>query len=207
VAEEAADGTASAHELVQAYSAAIDAENDAFTHWQGVIEAAGSDLGEGYIPHEGHSDAMAAESAFSLASAIFHVPGAYPRHDDANESCYWVTRAVAHAVDPQLLQHFPLSSPTRERAVAEEETAQAALLRDIFGNPFRPVSVEPMWLSSTVQAMAASIYAERAFDRMPILADALEEAGCDNADILNHCRGPGPHVLGCWVVDLLLGKV
>ena len=54
--------------------------------------------------------------------------------------------------------------------------------------------------------LAQGIYEERAFDRLPILADALEDAGCDNADILSHCRGPGPHARGCWVVDLLLGK-
>jgi hypothetical protein len=54
--------------------------------------------------------------------------------------------------------------------------------------------------------LAQAIYDDRAFDRLPILADALEEAGCDTADILAHCRGPGPHVRGCWVVDLILGK-
>jgi hypothetical protein len=54
--------------------------------------------------------------------------------------------------------------------------------------------------------LAQSIYTDRAFDRMPILADALEDAGCDNADILNHCRQPGEHVRGCWAVDLILGK-
>ena len=54
--------------------------------------------------------------------------------------------------------------------------------------------------------IAQAIYDKRAFDRMPILADALEDAGCDNADILAHCRGPNEHVRGCWVVDLILGK-
>jgi hypothetical protein len=87
-----------------------------------------------------------------------------------------------------------------------EHTAQAHLLRDIFGNPFRPVTADPSWLTPTVTALAAAIYADRAFDRLPILADALEEAGCDHPDVLAHCRGPGPHVRGCWVVDLLLGK-
>ena len=60
--------------------------------------------------------------------------------------------------------------------------------------------------TETVFALATGIYTERAFDRMPILADALEDAGCDNADILEHCRGDGPHVRGCWVVDLILEK-
>jgi len=83
---------------------------------------------------------------------------------------------------------------------------QSVLLRDIFGNPFRPVALDPRWRNETVVALASGIYADRAFDRMPILADALEEAGCDDLEVLNHCRGPGPHVRGCWVVDLVLGK-
>ena len=82
----------------------------------------------------------------------------------------------------------------------------ANLFRDVFGNRFRPVTADPAWLTSTVVALASGIYADRAFDRLPILADALQDAGCDNADVLGHCRGPGPHVRGCWVVDLLLGK-
>jgi hypothetical protein len=85
--------------------------------------------------------------------------------------------------------------------------SQVAFLRDIFGNPFRPITVDPAWLTSTVLALAQGIYDDRAFDRMPILADALQDAGCDNDDILTHCRGTGPHVRGCWVVDLVLGKV
>jgi len=83
-------------------------------------------------------------------------------------------------------------------------------LRDVFGPlPFRPVPVDLAWLTwheGTIPRMAQVIYEERAFDRLPILADALEDAGCDNADILDHCRQPGVHVRGCWVVDLLLGK-
>jgi hypothetical protein len=80
------------------------------------------------------------------------------------------------------------------------------IVRDLFGNPFHPVSADPSWLTSTVVTLAESIYEERAFDRLPILADALEVAGCDDADVLAHCRGDGPHVRGCWVVDLVLGK-
>jgi len=81
-----------------------------------------------------------------------------------------------------------------------------ALLRDVFGNPFRVVTADPAWLTSTVLALANGVYEEWAFDRMPILADALQEAGCDNDEILNHCRSPGQHVRGCWAIDLLLGK-
>ena len=76
----------------------------------------------------------------------------------------------------------------------------------IFGNPFRPVTVDPAWLTTAVVKLAQAIYDERRFQEMPILADALEEAGCTNADILHHCRSEGPHVRGCWVVDVILGK-
>jgi hypothetical protein len=79
----------------------------------------------------------------------------------------------------------------------------------VFGNPFRPVALDPAWLAwndGAVRKMAQALYDERAFDRLPLLADALEDAGCTNADILAHCRQPRPHVKGCWVVDLVLGK-
>jgi len=80
-------------------------------------------------------------------------------------------------------------------------------LRDIFGNPFRPVAFAPAWRTSDVMLLAQGIYDERAFDRMPILADALQDAGCDSDDILNHCRDTAQvHVRGCWVCDLVLGK-
>ena len=83
---------------------------------------------------------------------------------------------------------------------------QTDLARDIFGNPFRPVSLDPLWHTFDVQALGRGIYDARDFSAMPILADALQDAGCNNDDILNHCRGPGPHVRGCWVCDLVLGK-
>jgi hypothetical protein len=88
----------------------------------------------------------------------------------------------------------------------QPRTAAAPLLRELMGNPFHPVAIDPSWLTSTVRLLAEGIYQEKAFDRMPILADALQDAGCDNDEVLNHCRGPEPHVRGCWVVDLVLGK-
>ncbi len=100
-------------------------------------------------------------------------------------------------------------------ADAGRDTAQASIasrttlsnfLRDIFGNPFRPVTFSPSWRTSTAVTLAAQMYESREFGAMPILADALQDAGCDSADVLDHCRGEGPHVRGCWVVDLVLGK-
>ncbi|MCU0705490.1 MAG: hypothetical protein MUF18_16070 [Fimbriiglobus sp.] len=87
-----------------------------------------------------------------------------------------------------------------------ERLLQCDLLRCIFGNPFRPVSFDPAWITETAVALAAGIYADRALDRLPILADALEDAGCDHPDVLSHCRGPGAHARGCWVVDGVLGR-
>lgn len=87
-----------------------------------------------------------------------------------------------------------------------ESEAQAQLVRDVFGNPFRSRIFDVSWRTPVVTGLAQAIYQERAFDRMPILADALEDAGCTNQDILNHCRQEGVHVRGCWVVDLVLGK-
>jgi hypothetical protein len=92
----------------------------------------------------------------------------------------------------------------RERP--EELPVQVAALRCIFGNPFRPVAFSPEWRTHTVVALARQVYESRDFGAMPILADALQEAGCDSEDILDHCRAEGHHVRGCWVVDLVLGK-
>jgi hypothetical protein len=93
-----------------------------------------------------------------------------------------------------------------KRRSVTERVGQCRILRDIFGNPFRPVTVDPAWRTTTAVQLAQGMYDSRDFSAMPILADALQDAGCDNADILDHCRGAGPHVRGCWVVDLVLGK-
>lgn len=89
---------------------------------------------------------------------------------------------------------------------AGEQNEQARLMRCIIGNPLRPVAIDPHWLTSAAVSLASAVYDERALDRLPILADALMDAGCADEAILEHCRAAGPHVRGCWVVDLLLGK-
>jgi len=95
-------------------------------------------------------------------------------------------------------------------AMRDERTHQCHLLRDLFGNPFRPAAIDPSclaWNDGAVGKLAHVIYDERAFDRLPLLADALEDAGCTDKDILAYCREEGAvHVRGCWIIDLLLGK-
>jgi hypothetical protein len=83
---------------------------------------------------------------------------------------------------------------------------RTALLRCVFHNPYYSTKFDPEWLTPTVRSLADGIDADYAFDRMPMLADALEEAGCEDAGVLLHCRGDVPHARGCWVVDAILGK-
>jgi hypothetical protein len=114
--------------------------------------------------------------------------------------------ALGMPVEEAIIQGYLTKTPAGELLATQVRADQSAYLRDIFGNPFRAVTLDPAWQTATVVSLAQAIYEDRAFDRMPILADALEDGGCTNADVLTHCRQPGEHVRGCWVVDLLLGK-
>ena len=117
-----------------------------------------------------------------------------PYHHDEDVSYTHAALAAGHASD------------AFEETRHAERLAQCHLIRDIFGNPFRIVTLDPAWVTPEVVILARTIYDERGFDRMPEFADALEESGCSDDCIMNHCRGPGPHVRGCWVIDLVLGK-
>jgi hypothetical protein len=137
-------------------------------------------------------------------------------------ACLWSVRLphgpeLGSAVNPAVLKLLDtgralLTFSTASGSGAEEplnclkRESPAHLTRCIFGNPFRPVRFVPRWRTSDVVGLAGAIYEGRAFDRMPMLADALMDAGCDSDDILSHCGGEGPHVRGCWAVDLVLGK-
>ncbi len=111
---------------------------------------------------------------------------------------------AAFGYDPDGL--VEISPEIIAKTIQGYQTNPAHYLRDIFGNPFCPVTFDLAWLTSTVASLAQQMYDSRDFSVMPILADALQDAGCDNEDILNHCRQPGEHVRGCWVVDLVLDK-
>jgi len=97
-------------------------------------------------------------------------------------------------------------TPSAEHYWNEERAEQAKLVRDIFRYPQRHTTIDSRWRTSTVVDLAHAIYEERAFERMPVLADALIDAGCDSEEIIAHCHGIGPHIRGCWVLDLLLDK-
>src|SRR5262245_44754127 len=115
--------------------------------------------------------------------------------------------AIASAADPSYLEalwwgwDMPEAKADHDAGVTAARQALCGLIRDLFGNPFRPASVDPhllAWNHGTVLALARRIYEGRAFHDLSILADALEDAGCTDAAILGHCRSAGPHVRGCW---------
>jgi hypothetical protein len=157
---------------------------------------------------EQYADGLISEERFDLLSIAAEEAWKDTVLEPRGEGDY-NARAASYASSPSLhavLIAVTFAAQAGHVSMQREQVEQSILLRDIFGNPFRPVVFDPAWRSETVVALASALYADRAFDRLPILADALEEVGCDQPNILNHCRGPGPHVRGCWAVDLVLGK-
>jgi hypothetical protein len=147
---------------------------------------------------------IALQPTHEALALAFHV-----LRSEASEAAYYASstayRAAAAIANPGAAPHARAFA----NSLAAEEKAQSDLLRCIFGHLFRPATIPSTvrtWNNATVVKLAQSIHARQTLDHLPILADALEEAGCDNADILDHLRGPGPHTRGCWALDLLLGR-
>lgn len=183
VSERFADGTATSQEQEAAFQG----------NW-GLCEGA-----------EGRAG-LATTAVHSAASSMHNSPPQFEINplENADSASRWAAHAIASPkVDRISVEdEFPDLVPW-----VSERAAQAVLLRCIVGPaPFRLVTFEDSWQTGTVVSLAQTIYDDRTFDRMPILGDALEEVGCTNPEILNHCRQPGVHVRGCWVVDLLLDK-
>jgi hypothetical protein len=177
VAERFADGLVSAEALRTAYQAAYDAVDDCL------------DL-------HPFSEDQAIAAYLSAAANVDEID----LETDATEQDGVALHAAGYAIDKSL------SESDLPQAISQTGRRQGILLREIVGNPFRPVSFSPEWRTSTAVALATQMYESGDFITMPILADALQDAGCDSDDILDHCRQPGTHVRGCWVVDLVLGK-
>jgi hypothetical protein len=202
VAERFADGMAETAELQAAWDEAREVCDAVFDARAESCTLRNEEEVDGYGVHEVCADACA------WASVCYGA--AQPMEDRFKDSILSAlldsATAVAHAVLPLDLAFSAYNTPPRRAALNSEAEAHNQLVRDIFGNPFRPVTFDPTWRTTTAVQLTQGIYDSRDFSTMPILADALQDAGCDNADILDHCRGPGPHVRGCWVVDLVLGK-
>ena len=201
-AEQFADGLVTPQALVEASDSAWAAAKEMIAAY---VTASGIDFyNDPAFMYGIHDDCLAAPAACAAAYASMNDLG------DVRSVAHYACHAKVQAASPVGADRSAGGIATRDEAEQAEWAAQAALLRDIFGLlPFRPVTITPAWLAwnaGTVVRLAQGIYDDRAFDRLPILADALEEAGCHDADILAHCRQPGEHMRGCWVVDLLLGK-
>jgi hypothetical protein len=139
------------------------------------------------------TDLFATGSATIAASSAAKVTGTYPSY---RGTALRAARAVA----------LHRGSNKGGEMAPQERAAQCGLLREVLGNPFRPVVVNPDWRTEVVLRLANAAYEERAFEGLPVLADALEDAGCSEAAILEHCRGENTHTRGCWVLDLLLDR-
>jgi hypothetical protein len=149
---------------------------------------------------ERYADNMAhLEELIAAHSAHDRTFGKYP-HDGIY---YAIEAATEH---PAGFDPYYVLASSHPSLIGKERQQQSSVLRDLFGDLFCPISADPSWITSTVFSLASRMYDSRDFSPMPILADALQDAGCDNNDILNHCRSTGVHVRGCWVVDLLIGK-
>jgi hypothetical protein len=185
VAERCADGGVSQEELRVAAARAFEAARaERASDIDGLPECAAHDA-IGYYDSNGAITTL--------------TPSFFPLNAADNAALALATRA--NRANPE--RWVPCVWPTEAN---DERAAQVVLFRDLFGNPFRRATLDPSWLTTKVKMLAQSTYDDHAFHRMPMLADALEEAGCTNTDILEHCRTPAEHVRGCWVVDLLLGK-
>jgi hypothetical protein len=161
----------------------------------------------------------AAESAWATLHHDDFLPDVLQPSLRPNRALAWAARAAVETTEEDgylaAIRVAEAVARTAEEVAAWDAPwaarvwGRASLVRDIFGNPFRTVSIDPAWLTridGTVAKLAQVVYEQRRFEDLPILADALMDAGCADDFILNHCRQPGTHVRGCWLVDLLLAK-
>ena len=184
LSEQFADGLAAPLELAEAERAAGSAKVDA-------------DVASAGLPAMNH-----VRRAAAAISAALHT---------ADKEAYKAARLASGCALCSVGGMWCIAVPNP--AWDAHEKRQTDLLHDLFGNPFRPLSVSAGWQTPQVVALARAAYDQRDLpagalnaSRLAVLADALEEAGCTDPDLLNHLRGPGPHYRGCWAIDLLLGK-
>ncbi len=162
---------------------------------------------------ESFADGGVPEAELKAVAAMAVDCGYRVHHDRCLHRAYAATDALGRGVgmDATLEHSCSVAVGHAAWAVGDERAnemrTQSVLARCVFGNPFRPVAFSPEWRTSTTTAIAQEMYESRDFSAMPILADALQDAGCDSDDVLNHCRDANQvHVRGCWVVDFVLGN-
>jgi hypothetical protein len=211
LAERIAEGETRTERRSESLAQATDAASEAgrtVRFPEDVVHLAGSEaarsasfiIGQWDVMSLGMMTAHLAAAALAYeATAAVELPPFEPWRPDPDdpegEEHAWKVRYNAFQATSYFLNPFRV-----------ERNVQSHLLRDLSGNPFRPAAFDPSWRTNTVVALARQMYETRDFGPMPILADALQDAGCEAEGILAHCREPGVHVRGCHVVDLILGK-
>jgi hypothetical protein len=192
--ERHADGVASRADLSMARTVAAEVQRAAEQRFH---EVALQDANTGVLWRDAFLCHSIAQAAYWTAVTKFNV-----------RVGHIVAMSVQSARSAEVLEGP--GSPEGAAARRREESIQADILRDIFGNPFRkPAALAPAvlaWNDEIAVRLARTIYQDRAFDDLPVLADALLEAGCDDEQLIAHCRSTKPHARGCWALDLVLAK-
>ena len=179
--------------------------------WSGDLSRDAVEVAERYADGLVSPDELAA-----AADRAEHALELYP-DEPVYDVAFWACLPAAqdrtdeasfYAANVLVMAHpGPGSDAQNNTRRAAERRTQADIVRDVFGPlPFRPVTLAPAWRTPTAVAVARAIYDGRTFHDLPVLADALQDAGCDHGELLAHCCGGGVHVRGCWAVDLVLGK-
>jgi hypothetical protein len=176
-----------------------------------VCSFAKGKLPDAVLTAEDFADGKAAKAALARARkevrAERHALEESGAKKPAVWGAYWLTEVVASEnASGSVLSELHRFSSDLIVLTSKHWKTVGGLLRDIYQNPHRPAAFNRRWRTTDIVALARAIYDDRAFDRLPLLADALMDAGCDDEQVIGHCRGPAPHVRGCWVVDLVLGR-
>ena len=150
----------------------------------------------------------AAEQAIALAERFADGLVEARRVTDAYDQIRrgWAFTDLPYLLWPDLARSADAAVRMCGHADPAGSARRTAVLREVLGNPFRPVVPDERWLTATARGLARAAYDLAAFEKLPVLADALEDAGCDSGELLAHLRADGPHYRGCWAVDLVLGK-
>jgi hypothetical protein len=202
-------------DVAERYADGVADEDERFNAWDAAYEAGMADEVDAGNAAEAASRSpdqseFALDTALEAATAV--ADGSYLAARDAaltnsttDQDGFYSNQDCDRAAD--------VARAAKEATMNAEAAMQCHLLRDIFGNPFRRITINPAHRSADVLALAHAAYEERELpsghldpQRLGVLADALEEAGCGDAGLLDHLRSPGPHVRGCSVVDAIMGK-
>lgn len=156
---------------------------------------------------ERYADGTASEQDLRAAWAAAYSAAQELSLEQENEAAWAASRASQSLPASEAVQWVWIEGPLWLQVSQEHwRPAVVALIREIFGNPFRTVTIESTWLTPALKSIALSIYDDCRFADLPMFADTLEQAACANRDLLNHCRQRVEHVRGCWVIDSILGK-